>query len=70
MEDKTEDGTFLVRRYDDATHAYVMSVVFRGKPTHHLMSVPPSETSKINKRDTGQVGLAAVSSISILLVNQ
>ena len=54
-----EPGYFLVREHTPSLHIYVISVVYKGKPTHHRCDAPPSSQSKINKAPTGFTGLAA-----------
>jgi len=54
-----EPGYFLVREHTPSSHIYVISVVYRGKPTHHRCDAPPNSQSKINKAPTGVTGLAA-----------
>lgn len=58
LSSKTEDGSFIIRVHDASQHQYVISVIYRGKPTHHLCVAPPSSVSTINKKPTGATGLS------------
>ena len=35
MMDTWEDGRFLIRHHPSKLHAYILSVVYKTKPTHH-----------------------------------
>ena len=45
------DGKFCVRKRAEGGH--VLCVVFRGKPTHHLIAADPDGTLKCNKKSYG-----------------
>lgn len=48
---KKADGTFLFREHGTAGE-FILSVVFRGKPTHHLVNrLAPGSPLKVNKRE-------------------
>jgi hypothetical protein len=47
FEGKKDEGTFMVRKH--AEKVYALSVVFKGRLSHHLLSCPPGESSKIGK---------------------
>jgi len=51
----TTDGTFLVRKH--AVDTYAISVIYKGKPTHHLLKAPKGETSTVGGKGTGIKGL-------------
>lgn len=48
----SDDGTFLVRSRE-AKGEYVLSVIFRGKPTHHLIKTDPDGKLIVNKKSFG-----------------
>lgn len=50
-----EDGRFLFRYRDPSnTDELIVSVAFRGKPTHHLLKrAGPGEAFAINNKPTG-----------------
>lgn len=58
-----DDGFFIVRRYN-APELFVISVVYRGKPTHHLVNAPNDAISTVNKKPTGVTGI--VNTIALL----
>lgn len=35
----TSDGTFLIRKRKEKDNQYIMALVFKGKPTHHLIEM-------------------------------
>jgi len=45
-----QDGRFLVRPRTGKKGQYVLCVVFRGKPTHHLIAKTPAGVYAINKK--------------------
>lgn len=45
------DGTFLVRAREGDASGHVLSVVFRGKATHHLLAAGEGKTLAINRRE-------------------
>jgi hypothetical protein len=57
------DGFFLVRRFN-TPEQFVISVVYRGKPTNHLVHAPTEGPSTVNKKPTGVTGIA--NTISLL----
>ena len=48
-----KDGKFLVRTRGGHPGDYVLSVTFRGKPTHHLVQPGPNGNLLINKKAVG-----------------
>ena len=50
------DGYFMIRVHNADSSQYVVSVVFRGKPTHHLCVAPDGAVSTVNKKPTGARG--------------
>lgn len=44
------DGTFLVRTRDGKPGEFVMCVVYKGKPTHHLVTPNAEGLLTVNKR--------------------
>jgi len=52
-----EDGSFIVRVHNAALSQYVISVIYKGKPTHHLCVASDDKVSTINKKPTGTTGL-------------
>lgn len=50
----TNDGTYLVRVRPGHPGEYVLCVVYKGKPTHHLIMQSESGTFFINKKAFGQ----------------
>jgi hypothetical protein len=63
-----EDGSFIVRVHNAAQSQYVISVIYRGKPTHHLCVAPDDQVSTINKKATGATGL--VETIALIRTKQ
>lgn len=51
----TTDGTFFVRKHADGI--YALSVIYKGKPTHHLLKAPPTGISTVGGKSTGVKGL-------------
>lgn len=49
------DSTFLIRQHKDGNpDAFIISVVFKGKSTHHILSRPSTgQDFSLNKRPTG-----------------
>ncbi len=56
------DGSFLLRDRVGAAVGdnYVLSVVYRGRPTHHLIARSDAGTLTINNKETGAAGLPDV----------
>ena len=51
---KNVEGRFLVRREDGSATTFVLSVVFKKKPTHHaLVRTGDGAKFMLNRRDTG-----------------
>jgi hypothetical protein len=48
-----DDGRFFVRTRAGVDNQYVVAVVFRGKPTHHLVTKGSDGTMLINKQPVG-----------------
>jgi len=48
----SEDGTFMVREHTPDEGVYAMSVVYKGKPTHHKIRAPKGGKAKINTAET------------------
>jgi hypothetical protein len=48
-----DDGRFFVRTRAGVDNQYVVAVVFRGKPTHHLVTKGSDGTMLINKKPVG-----------------
>jgi hypothetical protein len=44
------DGDFLVRTRDINSPDYILVLIFKGKPTHHLMQKNPAGHLTINKK--------------------
>lgn len=55
FEGKTENGTFFVRKHTDGI--YALSVIYKGKPTHHLLKAPATGVSTVGGKSTGVKGL-------------
>ena len=55
LKGSTTDGTFLVRKH--AGDTYALSVIYKGKPTHHLLKAPKGEASTVGGKATGIKGL-------------
>jgi hypothetical protein len=49
-----EDGSFMVRARNGQEDQFVLCVVFRGKPTHHLMAQTETGAYTINKKSYGE----------------
>jgi len=49
-----DDGRFLVRSRDNKVGEYVLCVVYKGKPTHHLIAKNPDGIYCINKKSYGE----------------
>ena len=56
------DGTFLVRMHGKAANnEYALSVMFKGKPTHHGIAAPPKGVrATVNKTELQAVGIVNV----------
>merc|ERR1712146_508892 len=54
-------GKFLVRNKGTSTDDYILSVVYKGAPTHHAL-VRPSEGAEftLNKQPTGETTIEGV----------
>ncbi len=48
-----QDGRFLVRPRPGTPAEYVLSVVFKGKATHHLIQPAPDGVLQINRKTLG-----------------
>jgi len=57
-EHNDEPGFFLIRQHTSPTE-FVISVIYKGKATHHLCVANPDEESTINKKSTGVKGIEA-----------
>lgn len=49
-----DDGRFLVRTRDNKPGEYVLCVVYKGKPTHHLIAKNEAGIYAINKKTFGE----------------
>ena len=49
----TQDGHFLVRERPGAEGEYVLSLIYKGKPTHHLMKTDDNGHVSINRKVVG-----------------
>lgn len=56
---RSDDGYFLVRNYNVSSKQYALTVVYKGKPTHHLVKAPDDSSSVVNGKSTDVVGIAA-----------
>jgi hypothetical protein len=54
------DGTFLVREHTPAESVYALSVVYKGKPTHHKIGAPEGADGVIGKSKVPAQGIVAV----------
>lgn len=48
-----DDGRFLVRTRENKPGEYVLCVVYKGKPTHHLIAKNAEGIYAINKKTYG-----------------
>lgn len=48
-----DNGRFLVRRHRTKAGSYVLAVVYKGKPTHHLIATNAAGKMEINKKNFG-----------------
>ena len=49
-----DEGRFLVRTRDNKPGEYVLCVVYKGKPTHHLIAKNEAGIYAINKKTFGE----------------
>jgi hypothetical protein len=54
------DGHFLVRMHTPADSMYALSVVYKGKPTHHKIQAPDGEDATVGKSKVPVQGISAV----------
>eukprot|EP00045_Choanoeca_perplexa_P022004 m.8095 g.8095 ORF g.8095 m.8095 type:complete len:300 (+) comp9035_c0_seq2:78-977(+) len=54
MQGEKRDGRFLLRQRGEKEDEYVLGVVFRGRPTHHLVNKDAEGKILINKRAFGE----------------
>jgi hypothetical protein len=57
----TVSGKFLFRQPDDSGNTFILSVVYKGAPTHHKVSRSSAgEEFEVNKTPTGCTSLSQV----------
>jgi hypothetical protein len=54
LSDGNEDGKFMVRLRSGSQTDFVLTVVYRGKPTHHLVLLGGDGLYTINRKAYGQ----------------
>ena len=59
LEGDAPDGKFLVRRRPGFPNDYVLGVVYKGKPTHHLVTYGDNNLYSVNKKQFGECGTVA-----------
>jgi hypothetical protein len=47
-----QDGTFIIRTRD-GVHNYILAMIFRGKPSHHMLAQGESGNFEVNKKAMG-----------------
>ena len=59
LEGDAPDGKYLIRRRPGFPNDYVLGVVYKGKPTHHLVTFGDNEMYSVNKKQFGACGTVA-----------
>lgn len=69
MQDEALEGSYLIRDYSKDTHEYILGVIYKGAPTHHLLKIENGIFQINGTKLDGCTTLAKVGSFSRFLID-